>query len=160
MFSLDPAKLLLIGVVALVVLGPDKLPAATRKISSLLHDLQRMRASLETEVRNTTCDLPFTGEVRKARDAVGQFSHVSDPRQALYRAAGLSSVTSADGEKANVSSDYPPAVPGSVDVSELASTRSVGDNPSSERAAPSSVGGLAVGAAHHGSLLDDDPSQN
>ncbi len=99
MFSLDPAKLLLIAVVALVVLGPDKLPAAARKISSLLKDLQKMRASLETEARKFTGDLPFSDELRSARDAIGTVTAVTDPRQALYRAAGLSSCTA--GQSAN-----------------------------------------------------------
>src|ERR1700733_7318846 len=91
MFSLDPAKLMLIAVVALVVLGPDKLPAAARKISSLMKDLQKMRASLETEARKFTGDLPFGDELRSARDTIGKVTAVTDPRQALYRAAGLSS---------------------------------------------------------------------
>jgi Sec-independent protein translocase protein TatA len=102
MFSLDPAKLLLIAVVALVVLGPDKLPAAAHKVSSLLRDLQRMRASLETEIRKTTGDLPFTEEFRSAREAIGQIAHATDPRQALYRAAGLSNMTGDDPEGVDV----------------------------------------------------------
>ena len=72
MFSLDPAKLMLIAVVALVVLGPDKLPAAARKISSLLKDLQKMRASLETEAKKFTGDLPFGDELRSARETIGK----------------------------------------------------------------------------------------
>jgi sec-independent protein translocase protein TatB len=82
-FDLDPVKLLLIAVVALIVLGPDKLPTAARKASSLLGDLQRMRASLHDEVQSTVKDLPFMGELHDLQAAARR---VGDPRHVISRA--------------------------------------------------------------------------
>ena len=126
MFSLDPAKLALIGIVALVVLGPDKLPAAVQKLSSLLRDLQKMRSSLETEVKRTTADLPFSEELRNAREKLGQVTHTTDPRQALCRAAGLSTPRGSGLERAE-SKPEPDVVPGSIDLPPLDPIRSHGE---------------------------------
>ncbi len=86
---LDPAKLLIIGVVALVVLGPDKLPAAARKASSLLADLRRLQASLSQQVTETVGDHPLVTELTGVRDDLGRLRAAVDPRQALYRTIGL-----------------------------------------------------------------------
>jgi Sec-independent protein translocase protein TatA len=131
MFSLDPAKLALIGIVALVVLGPDKLPAAVQKLSSLLRDLQKMRSSLETEVKRTTGDLPFSEGFRNAREKLGQVTHTADPRQALYRAAGLSTPPGSDLERAG-SKPEPDVVPGSIDLPALDPIRSHGERRTTE----------------------------
>lgn len=161
MFSLDPAKLLLIAVVALVVLGPDKLPAAARKISSLMKDLQKMRASLESEARKFTGDLPFGDELRSARDTIGRVTAVTDPRQALYRAAGLSS----DGGTERERSDHGPdagMVPGSIDVSFQEPPRSTGTGPSHDapRVGTSPFATVSAGSSPNAASVDRDPSQN
>jgi sec-independent protein translocase protein TatB len=121
---LDPAKLLLIGVVALVVLGPEKLPAAAQRVSSLMKDLQRVRASLQGEVHKAVEELPFGPELRSAREAIGQVTQAVDPRQALYRAAGLAGVPGTPGGEAGASAGGereegtdPRTVPGSTDLS-------------------------------------------
>ena len=68
MFLLSPAKLLVILVVALVVLGPDKLPKVAKQLGSLWADIRRYREKLESEVRGSFPDLPsadtFTQAVR------------------------------------------------------------------------------------------------
>lgn len=58
MLSLDPAKLLVVLVVALVVLGPDKLPRAARQMGAAWHQLRHWRAQLEEEVRGAFPDMP------------------------------------------------------------------------------------------------------
>ena len=50
---LSPAKLLVVLVVAVVVLGPEKLPKAAKQIGSLWGDLRRLRERLESDVRAT-----------------------------------------------------------------------------------------------------------
>ncbi len=66
MLSLSPAKLLVILVIALIVLGPEKLPQVARQIGAAWHDLRQWRARLETEIRGTFPDLPPTHEVAQA----------------------------------------------------------------------------------------------
>ncbi len=66
MFDLSPEKILLIGVIALMVLGPDRLPKAARGLGKALHQMRTMTGSLQTEVRDAMA------EPRQAlNDAVG-----------------------------------------------------------------------------------------
>src|ERR1035438_7119480 len=66
MLSLSPAKLLVILVIALIVLGPEKLPQVARQIGAAWHDLWGWRSRIESEVRGTFPNLPPTHEVAQA----------------------------------------------------------------------------------------------
>jgi hypothetical protein len=55
--GLDPAKLLVILVLALVILGPERLPKAARQIGSLWRDFNLFRERLEQEVRSAIPDV-------------------------------------------------------------------------------------------------------
>ncbi len=63
---LSPAKLLVIVVIALVVLGPDKLPTVAKQIGGLWRDFRRFREKLESEVRGSFPDLPSTDTITRA----------------------------------------------------------------------------------------------
>jgi sec-independent protein translocase protein TatB len=63
---LDPAKVLVILIVALVVLGPDKLPGVARQMGAAWGELRKFRQKLESEVRGTFPDLPSTQQVAQA----------------------------------------------------------------------------------------------
>lgn len=49
--SFGPAKILLVLMVALIVLGPEKLPQMARQIGKAWGDFRRFREHLESEVR-------------------------------------------------------------------------------------------------------------
>ena len=66
MTILDPAKLLVVLVVAVIVLGPDKLPKVARQIGTLWGDFRRLRHRLESEVRGNFPDLPSTDKLTQA----------------------------------------------------------------------------------------------
>jgi sec-independent protein translocase protein TatB len=66
MLTLSPWKILVIVVVALLVLGPEKLPAVARQVGGFWGDLRRLRARLEDEVRGVFPDLPPSHEVARA----------------------------------------------------------------------------------------------
>ena len=51
MFNVGSGELLVLLVLALIVLGPDKLPDTVRKVSGFLGDLRRMSQSFQDEVR-------------------------------------------------------------------------------------------------------------
>src|SRR5580698_198884 len=57
---ISPAKLLVVLVVALIVLGPDKLPQVARQLGALWGDLRRFRSRLESDVRGAFPRLPPT----------------------------------------------------------------------------------------------------
>jgi sec-independent protein translocase protein TatB len=57
MGGLDPAKILIVLLVAVIVLGPERLPKAARQIGGLWRELTKLRERLENEVRGAIPDL-------------------------------------------------------------------------------------------------------
>jgi hypothetical protein len=57
MGGLDPAKILMILLVAVMVLGPERLPKAARQLGAAWRELTRVRERLEEEVRSALPDL-------------------------------------------------------------------------------------------------------
>lgn len=66
MFFLAPEKLLIIFVVAIIVLGPEKLPRAARQLGAAWRLLQSWHSRLETEVRQVFPELPPMDQVTEA----------------------------------------------------------------------------------------------
>jgi Sec-independent protein translocase protein TatA len=89
MTFLDPAKLLIVAVVAMLVLGPDKIPAFARKASALWADVAKFRASMHEQVQTHLGDIPFAQELRGAKDSFHQAAKSIDPRAMLFQSAGL-----------------------------------------------------------------------
>jgi sec-independent protein translocase protein TatA len=54
--SLGPAEILVILVVALVVLGPSKLPEAARQVGKAMAEFRRVTAGFQAEVRDAFQD--------------------------------------------------------------------------------------------------------
>ncbi len=52
MFNVGTGELLVILLVALIVLGPEKLPETARKIGNVLAQLRRMSEGFQTEIRS------------------------------------------------------------------------------------------------------------
>ncbi len=78
MFNLDPAKLLVIGIVAIILLGPDKLPQVAKQAGAAWRHFNEFRHRMESEVRNTMPDLPPTSEIaRLARSPSALLNHLS-----------------------------------------------------------------------------------
>jgi sec-independent protein translocase protein TatB len=55
-FDLSPDKILILGFLALVVLGPHRLPEAARTAGRFLGQLRRMSSSFQSEVREALAD--------------------------------------------------------------------------------------------------------
>ena len=53
MLNLGPEKILAVLVIALIVLGPEKLPDAARNVGRLYREFKRMTSGLQAEVRET-----------------------------------------------------------------------------------------------------------
>lgn len=80
MADLSPAKILVVLVIALFVLGPDKLPRAARQAGRLATDFRRFRDGLHAELREAFGD-PKTLSALPGRG------------QTLLSQAGINSVT-------------------------------------------------------------------
>src|ERR1700722_6853827 len=79
MLNLDPGKLLVSGVVALSLLGRDRLPQVARQIGGAWRTFNEFRHRMETEVRSSMPDLPDTSEIaRLARSPSALLNHLSN----------------------------------------------------------------------------------
>jgi len=55
-FNVGPEKLLLLFIIALIVLGPSKLPDAARTLGRALGEFRRVSGRLQNEVRDALAD--------------------------------------------------------------------------------------------------------
>ncbi|HUY05944.1 MAG TPA: twin-arginine translocase TatA/TatE family subunit [Acidimicrobiales bacterium] len=62
--NLDPAKLLVILVIGLLVLGPERLPRVARQLGHLWHEFTTARDRLVDEIREQVPDLPHPRSFR------------------------------------------------------------------------------------------------
>src|SRR5271167_1300487 len=101
MFNLDPGKLIVIAVVAIILLGPDRLPQVARQVGGAWRSFNEFRHRMETEVRNTMPDLPSTTEIaRLARSPSALLDHLSNmgPGETTTETEpGVDEVTGSDG---------------------------------------------------------------
>jgi sec-independent protein translocase protein TatB len=111
---LSPPKLLMILVIALIVLGPDKLPSTARRIGALWNDVKRWRSHLESEVRGAFPDLPSSTEIARAvRSPISMLDRLADEHGATPDNAPSTPTTPAlDPVPTSVatSADSPPAL--------------------------------------------------
>jgi sec-independent protein translocase protein TatB len=78
MLNLDPAKLIVIAVVAIILLGPDRLPQVAKQVGAAWRSFNEFRHRMESEVRSTMPDLPPTSEIaRLARSPSALLHHLS-----------------------------------------------------------------------------------
>src|SRR4051794_16397423 len=56
MFSLGGSEVIVILLVALIVLGPDKLPDTARKIGNVMGELRRMSHGFQQEIKSALDD--------------------------------------------------------------------------------------------------------
>jgi len=52
MFNVGAGELMVILLIALIVLGPDKLPDTARKIGNVMGELRRMSSGFQSEMRS------------------------------------------------------------------------------------------------------------
>jgi sec-independent protein translocase protein TatB len=57
MFNVGAGELLVILLIALIVLGPDKLPETARKIGNVMGELRRMSSGFQNEMRSAMDDV-------------------------------------------------------------------------------------------------------
>jgi len=81
---LDPEKLLVVLVLALVVLGPDKLPKFASQAGSYWGEFRRWRVRLEQEARNVFPDLPDVSEIAQVtRSPMSYLNRLADRQDAI-----------------------------------------------------------------------------
>jgi sec-independent protein translocase protein TatB len=79
MLDLSPVKLLLLLIVAMILLGPDKLPQVARQLGAGWRKLQSYREQLDREVRQSIPDLPSSQDLaRYARSPVTLLNQLAE----------------------------------------------------------------------------------
>lgn len=58
MGSIGPAEILVVLVVALIVLGPNRLPDAARSLGKAMAELRRVTSGVQSEVRDAFAEPP------------------------------------------------------------------------------------------------------
>lgn len=143
MFDIGFSELMVIGLVALVVIGPERLPKVARTIGHLVGRLQRYVADVKTDI-NREMELE---ELRKMRDSVQQTASAfeSSVTSELNKTSdGLNeSLAQAAGEA--------PAAPGP----EAGAEAGAAPAPEAGKAAPAAQAGIAAPA---GAATSDKPA--
>jgi sec-independent protein translocase protein TatB len=114
MLSLTPAKILVVLVVALIVLGPEKLPGVARQLGAVWGDLRKWRTRLESEVRGVFPDLPPTHEVAQVvRSPLTFLNRLADEHERSTAGNGNEAVGDTVGEARAVADAAVPDATGS-----------------------------------------------
>lgn len=77
MFNVGGGEIIVILLLALLVLGPEKLPSTAKKVGKFIHEVRRMTSGFEQEVRKAMDleDLGIeTGGVSTSSDAINRTS--------------------------------------------------------------------------------------
>ena len=77
--NIGPAEILVVLVVALVVLGPNRLPDAARSIGKAMSEFRRVSSGIQAEVRDAFVDAP---SYPKSSSATGGSGGSSTPSPA------------------------------------------------------------------------------
>jgi Sec-independent protein translocase protein TatA len=92
MFSLNPEKLFIVLIVALVLLGPDPLPRLARQMGEGWSKLRAFQQRIENEVRETMPELPSSHEIaRIVRSPVSYLNSMASEADQLVEDPGAPS---------------------------------------------------------------------
>lgn len=103
MGNLDPTKIAIVLIVALLVLGPEKLPGFTKQAGAWWGEFQRVKARLQAEVDGAVSQMnsatsPFTETFNSASNAMGGFVKSIFPNEPVVGDTSTSSEpTTAEG---------------------------------------------------------------
>ncbi len=70
---LSPEKLLVVFVVIMVVIGPEKLPQVAKQMGKAMESLRTFHAKLDSEVREVVPNLPSTRQIARMRKSPASF---------------------------------------------------------------------------------------
>ena len=79
MGSIGPAEILVVLVVALIVLGPNRLPDAARSLGKAMAEFRRMSSGVQAEVRDAFAQAP--SYPKPTSDSGGASPDPSSPEQ-------------------------------------------------------------------------------
>ena len=117
MFNLQGSEIIVILLLALVVLGPEKLPDAVRKFTQTYSELKKMSTGFQSELKSAL-DEPM----REMRETAQVVREAADPRKIMAEAEAEQRVLD-DADRAvpkpelNADNDWAAPTPGTADTS-------------------------------------------
>lgn len=83
MFDLSPEKILIIGILALIVLGPDRLPSYARRAGQVLAQVKQMSGGLQQEMRSALAEPRQVLDDARQELGLGSVPRVPNVRRAV-----------------------------------------------------------------------------
>ncbi len=116
--SLQPNEVLIILFIALIILGPDHLPAAVRRLGKTLGELKKVSEGFQSEMRHAFEDESEEEAARNA-EVAGYKSPAAQPESTIPDVAEIGPETE-DTEETLVEAELgePPDVTGAADLPE------------------------------------------
>jgi len=161
MLDLSPAKLLIVVIVAMILLGPDKLPQVARQLGAAWRQLRGFHERVDAEVRQNMPDLPSTQDIaRIARSPVALLNKLAEmppgDRDRLVADPGAAAEMHPDADNAWPSDPTAPD-PGWVDPASAPLNGLEGDPAAGDGRART---GRGQGTPAEAIAVPDDPSMN
>ena len=126
MFNVGGMELVVIGVIALVVLGPDKLPGALRQLGTFMGELRRISRGFQTDLRGALDEAERDAErERLAAEAASKGSAPATqpdagtaPDPGAARAAAQVELDAIEAARGEIEAERSGGAPGRVETSE------------------------------------------
>jgi Tat protein translocase TatB subunit len=109
MFNVGGGEFLVIAVLALIVLGPQRLPDAARRVGQFLNELKTMSAGFQRELENALEDVDPAAKAAVKKHVIGRVPASSSPL-----AKGLSTAVAAVSAQAGPRADDAPSGEGAA----------------------------------------------
>ena len=131
MFDLSPIKIIVIIAVALLLLGPDKLPEVAEKLGSAWSSLKNIQKKIESEVRDVIPDLPSAGDIaRIARNPVNMLNKLAEQsEEKVITAKILADLEAKKEDGIDITAPYSDVVLPAADSAPAPDTTIIGDAP-------------------------------
>ena len=131
MFDLSPIKIIVIIAVALLLLGPDKLPEVAEKLGSAWSSLKNIQKKIESEVRDVIPDLPSAGDIaRIARNPVNMLNKLAEQsEEKVITAKILADLEAKKEDGIDIPTPYSDVVLPAADSAPAPDTTIIGDAP-------------------------------
>ncbi|MDA8292561.1 MAG: twin-arginine translocase TatA/TatE family subunit [Actinomycetota bacterium] len=159
---LDPAKILVVLVLALIVLGPDRLPRAARQLGAAWREFTRMRDQVTDEIRSAIPDLDLPNIPRMPKNVVSGF--ISDLTRPSTTAGGAEEGALGEAGDEHGATEASSASAGSARdaAADADEGGSLWPAPAGETpvASPAATRPVRAGTTGFAVPLDDDPSMN
>ena len=127
MFDIGFAELLLIGVVGLLVVGPEQLPGAVRTVLAWVNRFRRSFDQIRTEVRRELHNDEIMQKLKAESEQLEQ--QVRDTAQSVEREIDALGNEASDSLKPASSADDSASLPPAASAAEAGANESGGDTP-------------------------------